>query len=875
MRTGDGILAGGLFTGSLAIYLQTLAPSVATLFDDSLEFPLASYRLGIVHPTGYPLYTLLSKLFTLGAAQSVAGRVNLFSAVAGALTVSLVFLVARQLTRRRLPATLGALALAVSPLFWSQAVIAEVYTLHTAFVCAIIWVALRWGKNPLAPVAPSLLLQGSYKSGTARLAASKKQDRKTGGAREEDGSRQSSDSGAALRVALTRARRSLSTLQMHGRRIHRGYRRLFPAIPARSRLRPHPLVYALAAVFGLSLTHHRTVLLLAPALLVYVLLVERRVLSRAAMLGPEHPERPRSLQIASRPMVLLALCFLGPLLIYIYLPIRGHVGSLDGTYQNTWSGFWRWVMGSSYSVFLGPNPLARDLEASFYTQLLWNQFGPIGLALALVGFISLLRRPRILALTGLAFLSFAAFAIVYRVPDVEVFFLPAFLLLGVWIGMGLDYAADLLRPRGRSMAQRRLLAAFGSLLLLAAIAQAGLIAARSYPDVDLSQRWIVHDFGSYLLEQPLPPNSTVIGIGGEMTLLRYFQETVGHGTEIETVAADDEVARREAVDGALRDGRTVFLTRSLPGIPADHSLDAVVGVIDVLGHQETLVRVTEPDRQIPDLPRATDTEPVPGLQLLGYGLWEHGEHWQVWARLRLWWRASEGLEEPYKISARLLDAQDRHVSAADAEPVGGIYPTTAWRPGEVVQDAYEIPLPSGLPPGQYRPLVIVYEPDTGSERGRVELAPVHLLGNPARPPRRALEASIDRTLFARLGDVELIGYSRPNSTKAYRPGDLLDLTLLWQAQREPVRDLQLDFWLEGADSVALGTEPTGGGYSSSQWQDQQVVRQWPILQVPTDTPGGTYHLTMRVTHNGRPVPWGRWLIPLGSDLDLGAVRVSD
>jgi len=47
-RAGDGLLASGLFAASLAAYVQTLAPSVATLFDDSLEFPLVSYLLGIV-----------------------------------------------------------------------------------------------------------------------------------------------------------------------------------------------------------------------------------------------------------------------------------------------------------------------------------------------------------------------------------------------------------------------------------------------------------------------------------------------------------------------------------------------------------------------------------------------------------------------------------------------------------------------------------------------------------------------------------------------------------------------------------------------------------------------------------------------------------
>ena len=152
-RFGDGLLAAGLFALGLVVYTQTLAPSVAALYDDSLEFPLVSFRLGIAHPTGYPLYTLLGKLFSLAFPHNVAWGVNLLSAVAGALTLALVYLVIRQLSRRRLPALLGAVALGASPVFWSQSVVAEAYTLNAAFAAAVILLALRWARQPLAPAS--------------------------------------------------------------------------------------------------------------------------------------------------------------------------------------------------------------------------------------------------------------------------------------------------------------------------------------------------------------------------------------------------------------------------------------------------------------------------------------------------------------------------------------------------------------------------------------------------------------------------------------------------------------------------------------------------------------------------------------------------
>jgi hypothetical protein len=483
-------------------------------------------------------------------------------------------------------------------------------------------------------------------------------------------------------------------------------------------------------------------------------------------------------------------------------------------------------------------------------------------------------RRQALVLTGLAFLTYVAFAVAYHVPDVEVFIIPAFLLVAVWIAAGLDCALDLLRIRGQTLATRRLLAFCLLLLAASAVAQPLLIAVCTYRDLDLSRRWIVHDYGHYVLDQDLPyGNSTVIGLGGEMTLLEYFQDTTGRRTDVETIRADDEAARRAAVDAALGRGRAVFLTGPLPGLTGDYALDAVTGIIDVGGHLETLIRVDQPSDQVPDMPRLVNQEIVPGLELLGYGLREHHGHWQGWARLRLWWQAPQGLGAPLKISARLVDTKGRTVATTDAEPVSGAYPTTAWHPGEVVADAYEIPLPAGLPPGEYTPLVIVYDPVTTAELGRAELDAVHLQGSPARPPQRALEASVARTVYARFGDLDLLGFTPPDPEVAYRPGEALPLTLLWQARGQPGGDLQVTFWLEDVEDYPLGGESVGGHFPVGEWQDGQVVRQWPALQVPGEVPDGTYRLMMRVTRDGQPVPWGRWLIPLGSDLDLGRIQI--
>jgi Protein of unknown function (DUF2723) len=132
-----GLVAAALF----ALYAASSPRSVA-LEDDGL-FILSSYFLGIEHPPGYPLFTLIGHLFTYLPFGSVAYRVHLASATFGALTGGAAWLCARALVEGRLPAYLAALALGVSPVFWSQAIIAEVYTLNTFFFLSLVFMGLQ------------------------------------------------------------------------------------------------------------------------------------------------------------------------------------------------------------------------------------------------------------------------------------------------------------------------------------------------------------------------------------------------------------------------------------------------------------------------------------------------------------------------------------------------------------------------------------------------------------------------------------------------------------------------------------------------------------------------------------------------------------
>lgn len=142
-----------LVTGALALlgYLATLAPSITWRNDgaDSGDLVAAAYTLGIPHPPGYPLYTLLASVFAHLPLAEPARGANLFSALAAAGAVALTTVAVLQMAAARLdrrPALLVAGAVALcggfAPLFWSQAVIAEVYALNALLVAALVVVSL-------------------------------------------------------------------------------------------------------------------------------------------------------------------------------------------------------------------------------------------------------------------------------------------------------------------------------------------------------------------------------------------------------------------------------------------------------------------------------------------------------------------------------------------------------------------------------------------------------------------------------------------------------------------------------------------------------------------------------------------------------------
>jgi len=126
----------------LTVYLFC-APRTISL-EDSGDFILSSLVNGIAHPPGYPLFTMMGSLFSSLPLGTIAFRIHAMSALFAALTCVMVFWIAMQLIHIRSYAYLASLGFGLSRIFWSQAIIAEVYSLNTLFFFSILGMCLSF-----------------------------------------------------------------------------------------------------------------------------------------------------------------------------------------------------------------------------------------------------------------------------------------------------------------------------------------------------------------------------------------------------------------------------------------------------------------------------------------------------------------------------------------------------------------------------------------------------------------------------------------------------------------------------------------------------------------------------------------------------------
>jgi 4-amino-4-deoxy-L-arabinose transferase-like glycosyltransferase len=283
--------------------------------------------------------------------------------------------------------------------------------------------------------------------------------------------------------------------------------------------------FALAAVVGLATgTHHVTIALLLPSLLVLVWNPLRRRLTFAAALA--------------------AVAAASAAAVYLYLPWAASRGAFPGWGDpRTLERFWWHVTGRQYQAFLAPSAESVRAEAAALVRALFREFGPpwfpAALALAACGFVRLFRRDRTLfaALALLVGLD-VLYALSYTIAeDKDAYYLPAIVALALLAGVGA--VALLERVRGR----RAVWAA-----ALFAIPLVGVLHHRKA--LDRSRFYVAHDYARDAL-LGVPQGGLLLTADWQLYApLLYFQEIERWRPDV--LAVDVSLLRRAWYVEALR-----------------------------------------------------------------------------------------------------------------------------------------------------------------------------------------------------------------------------------------------------------------------------------------------------------------------------------
>jgi hypothetical protein len=590
--TGTALLAFAVFLTTLQMDINGDRGPFAT---DIGEIQNALPRWGILHFHSYPLYSLLGSAFVtllrpLGIQPAMGA--SLYSAVWGAICVSLLVAIALAIDVPPLASAGGGLILSLSTSMWIDSSIAEIHTMTTALMLGALLAAVRYGRD--------------------------------------------------------------------------GQRR--------------DLLW-LAFLTGQAVAHQPASVLLGPALVVLIL---RQWRGLPGMLW-------RTLPAA------IGLALLGPL-TYLYLPIRAWQGA-DWVYGSpgTWQGF-RQMMTYKKSRTVMPASLAGWLEQGERTiELLADDLPLVLLALGLIGLLWAARKGRWpealgLSLVWVAYLGVSIIIWEGRVSDAQ---LAAKIPVLAMAALGIAVLIGVVTTRWRW---------FGTVAAPALLVVAGLLYADHRSTVlDITREPKAEQIIAVVSQIEPARDGEPIALtalwGMDYWALAYAQE-------YREGMPDFELVRHNANFEAI-------LERGAHLVTPAHTFYAWsperwkrrLGDLYLSSFAPEVIEMSPvPLLGEMDLPPA---EPFP----LGNGVTvRHASvAWKGAATLHLvvYWQAEEKLED-HSIAVHLVSQdpptgpQDILVQADRDHPVGGWYPTSQWRPGEIVRDTYPMQVPLGTTPRAVR-----------------------------------------------------------------------------------------------------------------------------------------------------------------------------
>jgi len=598
---------------AFVLYAATVAPGL--LYGDAGEFQFTLPLAGVGHPTGYPLFHILGWGWERFFGSNPAWGANLFSAFWGGAAVGAFYLFSAEALERLIArmkwrrgagwlAGITTIIFAANPTLWAQATHAEVYTMHAAFVAAILG---------------------------ATLAAARERD-------------------------------------------------AWPLWPV-------------ALLLGLSLTHHLTTIFLIPGVALTLWMA-----------------RPRDRRFSS---ILRTLPWLlAPLLLYFYIPLRAPASpwltlhlTPDNTlhlFDNSLAGTLRFILGIGFSSEIGSAPFTTQVATA--GRLFLMHFTWAGLALIVLGLAALIMEGELLTLilTGVSFVLLLLFNLFYGIGDIYTYYVPLYLIATMWLGLGLAYIVEGLTRMTSTTWRLYWLA-----IPLLALALPFFLYQDYHDQFDRSDDRAARRQWEMILAQPLAEDGLLVSNDrDEMVPLIYLQQMEARAPEMLGLfpliaPTPDWEDLNVTLKSALATQRPTYVIKAMPGIEVLYRVENAGGDV---------YQVLSPQPAPPDSFEAPYTPDLRWLGIQWSGEPQPGETLDV----TLYWRDVQRPTAVWHSFLHLYDATGEKVAQAEDHRPGGEYlPSTLWRPGDVIADAFQLTLPENLSSGEYVLKAGFYDPGTG------------------------------------------------------------------------------------------------------------------------------------------------------------------
>ncbi|NOZ30106.1 MAG: phospholipid carrier-dependent glycosyltransferase [Chloroflexi bacterium] len=238
--------------------------------------------------------------------------------------------------------------------------------------------------------------------------------------------------------------------------------------------------------------------------------------------------------------------------------------------------------------------------------------------------------------------------------------------------------------------------------------------------------------------------------------------------------------------------------------------------------------------------------------------------------LTLFWQRLRRGDASFQVSLRLRQG-DQIWQRRQPHLISEMYPPASWEKGEVVREQWQALLPARVPSGRYELLLQIGQED-GSLLNEVSLGEVDVI---ARPHRYELPTPPFSTEAVLGQAVRLLGYDiQPRQAT---PGDVLSITLYWQALAEMDRPYKVFVHLVDENGQIRGqrdSEPLNGEAPTTTWVPGEVLQDDYKVILSSEAPPGRYSLRVGLYD---PVTWQR--LPVtgehgrGDYIELGSIEV--